>query len=86
MLLDSDSESEEVEEDHDHLLSILALAYHAISDSRYLNWGTRGSEGRLPIEEAIDEYLSYPDRSFMLDFHMHRESILALVDLLHERG
>ena len=86
MLLDSDSESEEVEEDYDDLLSTLALAYHAISDPRYLNRGTRGSAGRLPIEEAIDEYLSYPDRSFLVDFRMRRESIWALVDLLHERG
>ena len=37
MLLDSDSESEEVEEDYDDLISTLALAYHAISDSRYLH-------------------------------------------------
>ena len=37
MLLDSDSESEEVEEDYADLLITLGLAYHAISDSRYLN-------------------------------------------------
>ena len=86
MLLDSDSESEEVEEDYDDLLSTLGLAYHAISDSRYLNRGTRGSAGRLPIEEAIAEYLNYPDRSFLVNFRMHRESFWALVDLLHERG
>ena len=73
MLLDSDSEPEEVEEDYDDLLSTLGLAYHAISDSRYLNRGTRGSAGRLPIEDAIAEYLSYPDRSFLVDFRMHRE-------------
>ena len=36
MLLDSDSEAEEVE-DYDYLLSTLALEYHVISDSRYLN-------------------------------------------------
>ena len=86
MLLDSDSESEEVEEDYDDLISTLALAYHAISDSRYLHRGSRGSAGRLPIEEAIAEYLSYPDRSFLANFRMHRESFWALVDLLHERG
>ena len=55
MLLDSDSEAEEVEEDYDDLLSTLALAYHAISDSRYLNRGTRGSAGRLLFWEAIPE-------------------------------
>ena len=38
MLLDSDSESEEVE-DNDDLLTTLALAYHTISDPRYLNRG-----------------------------------------------
>ena len=64
MLLDSDSESEEVEEDYDDLISTLALAYHAISDSRYLHRGSRGSAGRLPIEEAIAEYLSYPNPAF----------------------
>ena len=85
MLLESDSESEEVEEDYDDLLSTLALAYHEISDSRYLNRGSRGSAGRLPIE-AIAEYLSYPDRSFLANFRMHRESFWALVDLLHDRG
>ena len=58
MLLDSDSESEEVEEDYDDLLGTLAFAYHAISDSRYLNRGTRGSAGRLPIEEGLAEYLN----------------------------
>ena len=86
MLLDSDSESEEVEEDYHDLLSTLALAHDAISDLRYLNRGTRGSAGRLPIEEAIAEYLKYPDRSFVVDFRMHRESFWILVDLLHERG
>ena len=55
MLLDSDSESEEVKEDYEDLLGTLALAYHAVSDSRYLNRGSRGSAGRLPIEEAIAE-------------------------------
>ena len=65
MQLGSDSESEEMEEDYDDLLSTLALAFHTISDSRYLNRGTRGSAGRLP-SEAIAQYLSYPDRSFWL--------------------
>ena len=86
VLLDSDSESEEVEEDYYDLFSTLALAHGAISDLRYLNRGTRGSAGRLPIEEAIAEYLKYPDRSFVVDFRMHRESFWVLVDLLHERG
>ena len=81
----SHSESEEVKEDYDDLLSTLALAYHAISDSRYLNRGARGSAGRLPIE-AITECLSYPDQNFLVDFRMHQESFWALVDLLHERG
>ena len=56
MLLESDSESGEVGNDYDDLLSTLALAYHAISNSRYLNRGTRGSAGQLPIEDAIVEY------------------------------
>ena len=37
MLLDTGSESEVVKEDYGDLRSTLALAYHAISDSRYLN-------------------------------------------------
>ena len=49
-----DSESEKVK-NYD-LISTLALAHDAISDLRYLNRGTRGSAGRLPIEEAIAEY------------------------------
>ena len=75
MLLDSDSEFEEDSEsqgdfeseedskensDYD-LLNILALAHDMISDSPYLNRRTRGSAGRLLIEEAIAEYLKYPD-------------------------
>ena len=51
MLLESGSESEEVEEDYDDLLSTLALAYHAILNSRYLSRGTRDSAGRLPIDD-----------------------------------
>ena len=85
MLLDSDSESEEVEEDYDGLLSTLALAYLAISDSRYLNRGSQGSAGRLPIEEAIAEYLHYLDRSLLVNFPMHPERFWALGDLLHMR-
>ena len=64
MLLESDSGSGEVGGDYGDLLSTLALAYRAISDSRYLNRGTRGSAGRLPIEEATAEYLSYPTGAF----------------------
>ena len=86
MLLDSDSEADEVEEDYDDLLSTLALAYHAISDSRCINRGTRGSAGRLRIEGAIAEYFSYPDRSFLIDFCMRRGSFWALVDLLKVGG
>ena len=86
MLLVSDSESEEVEEDYDDLLSTLALTYHSISNSRYLNRGTRGSAGLLPIEDGIAKYLSYLDRSFLADFRMHRESFSVLVDPLHKRG
>ena len=82
MLLDSDSESEEAKEDD--FLRTLALAFHAISDARYHNRGTRGLAGRLLIEEAITEYLSYHDRSFLVDFRMHLETIWAVVDLLHE--
>ena len=85
MLLDSDSDSE-TEEDYYDLLDTLATAHDAISDSRYLNRGTRGSAGRLPIEEAIAEYLRHPDHSFVANFRMHQESFWALVDLLHERG
>lgn len=66
-----DSESEGVEKAYDDLLSMLALVtYHAISDSRCLNQGTRGW---LPIKEAFAEYLSYPDRSFVVDFRLHRD-------------
>ena len=83
LLPDSDFESEVVE-NYD-LLSMLALAHDAISDLRHLSPGTRGSAGRLPIEEAIAEYLKYPDRSFVVDFRMHQESFWDLVDLLYER-
>ena len=76
----SHSESKEVKEDYDDLLSTLALAYHAISNSQYPSRGTRGSAGRLPIEEAIAEYLRYPDRSFLVDFRMHRESFVGCSD------
>ena len=82
MLLESNSESEEVEEDYDDLLSTWALAYHAISNSRCL---IRGTRWWLPIEEAFAKYLSYPDRSFVVDFRMHRE-LWVLVDLLHDRS
>ena len=75
MLLDSDSEFEEhsesggdfgSEEDSEEnsnygFLKTLALAHYLISESRYLNRRTRGSAGRLLIEEAIAEYLKYPD-------------------------
>ena len=63
----------------------MGLAHDAVSDFRYLNRGTRGSTGRLPIEEVIAERPTHPDRSFMADFRMHRESILVLVDLLPQR-
>ena len=75
MLLDSDSEFEEhsesgvdigpeedSEENSDYgFLKTLAPAHYRISESRYLNRRTRGSAGRLLIEEAIAEYLKYPD-------------------------
>ena len=73
MILDSDSEfdSEGVENDYYDLVDTLALVCHAISDSRYLNYSTRGSASRLPTEDAISEYLRYPDRSFVGDFRMY---------------
>ena len=71
MLLNPDSESED---DYYDLLSILALAHDAASYSRHLNRGTRGSAGRLPIEGVTAEYLTYPDRSFVVDSRMHRDS------------
>ena len=61
LLLKSDTGSE-VQRFTEH------VKYYAISGSRYLNRGTRG---RLPIEEAFTEYLSYPNRSLVVDFRMH---------------
>ena len=66
--------------------STLALAHDATSDLRHFNPGTRGSAGRLPIEEAIAKYLKYPDRSFVVDFRVRWRGFWVLVDLLHERG
>ena len=96
MLLDSDSEPEEdldseskCEEDSDSdydLLGTLVPAHDAIYSSRYLDRGTHGSAGQLPIDDAISEYLKYPDQSFVVDFRMYRESFLVLVNLLHKRG
>ena len=86
MLLDSDIEFEEAEEDCYDLLSTLARTHDAISCLRYLNRGPPGSAGRLPIDGVIAEYLGYPDRIFVVEFRMHRESFWALAYLLHERG
>ena len=86
MLLDLDSEPEEVLDSDYDLLGTLALAHDAISSSQYLNRGTHGSAGRLPIDDAISEYLKYPDQSFVVDFRLHRESFFVLVNLLYERG
>lgn len=47
MLLDPDSEPEE--DYYDPLCTLaMTLAYDVISDSRYLDRGTRGPVGRLP--------------------------------------
>ena len=84
MLLDTDSASEEY---YNILCTLtMALAHDVISDSRYLDQGTQGSAGRLPIGDAIAEYLTYPDRSFVVNFRMHRASLCVLIDLLHESG
>ena len=72
MLLDSDSGSEEAEELYDDMLRKLALAYRLTIPQ--------------PTQQALVELLSYPGRSFVADFRMHRESFLVLVNLLYERG
>ena len=61
------------------LLSAVDLVHHATSDSSI------AAVKALRVEETISEYLRYPDRNFVIDFRIHRESFRALVELLHER-
>lgn len=46
-------------------LQILVAVYTQIAQLRYLNQGLAGSASHLPVENALTEFLDYPDNGFL---------------------
>jgi DDE superfamily endonuclease len=70
---------------HAYLDELLALA-DTLAGSRYLIPRSVGSAGRLSIDDAIMEFLHFPESGFLVNFRMMPQSFWALVELLEQKG